>query len=281
MHAVAYEEPVLAERLGPLRPVVEALLRKSPQERPSAAAVRSALQGVVSGRTDVELLPPATVREFRPLAPLAEVDTMTGGRNLLAPPGTAVPTGRHTTSPVLSPPQPSHTAKPRRPWWAPAGTAVLAASVVGGLFLTGTLPLDNEPKATTTSRVVQSAAGWQSVAGVSVQRGDRITVQFVSGEWTANHRTLPMTGPAGYDANADKLPGGTKACKVKGSAPYAALLARLVGDENFPVHTVGRRLTFRAAAHAALQLGINDAAGLCSEDNKGTLTVQVSVTHQR
>ncbi|MFG2793783.1 serine/threonine-protein kinase [Streptomyces sp. NPDC048419] len=31
MHAVAYEEPVLAERLGPLRPVVEALLRKSPR----------------------------------------------------------------------------------------------------------------------------------------------------------------------------------------------------------------------------------------------------------
>ncbi|MFG2793784.1 hypothetical protein [Streptomyces sp. NPDC048419] len=206
---------------------------------------------------------------------------MTGGQNLPAPPGTAVPTGRHTASPpVLPPPQPSHTAKPRRPWWALAGTAVLAASVAGGLFLTGTLPLKNEPKATTAGQVVRSAAGWQSVAGVSVQRGDRITVQFVSGEWTANYRTLPMTGPAGYDANADKLPVGTKACKVKGSAPYGALLARLVGEEDFPVHTVGRRFTFRAAADAALQLGINDAAGLCSEDNKGTLTVQVSVTHQ-
>ncbi|MBZ3901269.1 serine/threonine-protein kinase [Streptomyces griseiscabiei] len=43
LHAVAYEEPVLPEGLGPLRPVVEALLRKSPEARPSVAgAVRPA-----------------------------------------------------------------------------------------------------------------------------------------------------------------------------------------------------------------------------------------------
>jgi hypothetical protein len=169
----------------------------------------------------------------------------------------------------------------RRIWWALAGTAVLAASVAGGLLLSGTLPLKNQPEATTTSRVVRAASGWQSVAGVSIQRGDRIVVRFVSGEWTADHRMLPMTGPAGYEADTDQLPVGTKACKVKASAPYGALLVRLAGDENFPVHTVDRRLTFRAAADAALQLGINDAAGLCSEDDKGTLTVQVTVTRQR
>ena len=69
MHAVAYEDPVLSERLGPLRPVVEALLRKSPDERPSAAATRSALRGVVAGEPDAGLLSSATVREFRPTAP--------------------------------------------------------------------------------------------------------------------------------------------------------------------------------------------------------------------
>ncbi|XES00387.1 hypothetical protein HEP87_59560 [Streptomyces sp. S1D4-11] len=47
---MAYEEAVLSERLGPLRPVVEALLRKSPDERPSAATARSALCRVAAGR---------------------------------------------------------------------------------------------------------------------------------------------------------------------------------------------------------------------------------------
>ncbi|MFJ1973991.1 serine/threonine-protein kinase [Streptomyces sp. NPDC087903] len=279
MHAVAYEEPVLSERLGALRPIVEALLRKSPDERPSAAAVRSALRGVVTGETDAELLPPATVRESRPSPPLADADTMTGGQKWSVPDGEAVPTGRHTASLEPSPPQRSRPAGPKRLWWTLAGTALLAAGVAGGLFLTGTLPLKEDPKARTTSQVVQSAAGWQSVTGMSIQRGDRITVQFVSGEWTANYRTLPMTGPTGYDANTDTSQGGAKACKIKGSAPLAALLARLVGEQDFPVHAVGRRLTFRATGNAALQLGINATAGVCSQDNRGTLTVQVSVTH--
>ncbi|MGW7255855.1 serine/threonine-protein kinase [Streptomyces sp. NPDC054834] len=282
MHAVAYEEPGLPERLGPLRPVVEALLRKSPGERPSTAAVRSALRGVMAGEPDADVLPPATVREFRPSAPLADADTMTGSQKWRVPAGETVPTARHTASLEPSRPQPqaSRPAGPKRLWWALAGTAVLAAGVAGGLFLTGTLPLKADPKAGATRQVVQSTAGWQSVTGVSIQRGDRITVQYVSGEWTADYPTLPMTGPDGYDANANKLPGGANACKIKGAAPYATLLARLVGEQNFPVHAVGRRLTFRATGNASLQLGMNDSAGVCSQDNRGTLTVQVSVTHQ-
>ena len=64
------------------------------------------------------------------------------------------------------------------------------------------------------------------------------------------------------------------------AAPFGALLARLAGGHDIPVHVVGRRLTFRATGNGTLQLTINDAAGSCSQDNKGTLTVQVSVTHQ-
>ncbi|MEU6553120.1 serine/threonine-protein kinase [Streptomyces sp. NPDC046915] len=294
MHAVAYEEPALSERLGPLRPVVEALLRKSPDERPSAAAVRSALRGVMAGEPDAEPLHPATVLEFRPPAPSAVAETVTGSPKWSVPAGEYVPTARHTAS--LEPPhsqsqsQPHSQSQPqprssrpaglKRLWWALAGTAVLAAGVAGGLFVTGTLPLKEGPKTRTASKVVQSTAGWQPVAGVTVQQGDRITVQFVSGEWTANSSALPMTGPAGYDAETDKLQRGAKACKVKATAPFAALLARLVGEGNFPVHVVGRRLTFRAAENASLQLGMNDAAGVCSQDDKGTLTVKVSVTHQ-
>ncbi|MFI6662679.1 serine/threonine-protein kinase [Streptomyces sp. NPDC050523] len=276
MHAVAYEDPVLSEQLGPLHPVVEALLRKNSEDRPSAAAVRSALQGVVAGRTDVEPLPPATVRVVCPSPVPAEADTLTGSRSGLVP---GVPSGRHTAS--LAPPQAPRTTWSKRTWWALAGTAVLTAGVAGGLFLTGTLPIKDDPKAETTRQVVRSASGWQSVAGVSVRRGDRVTVQFVSGAWTTDDGTLPMTGPAGYDAHTNGLPGGPGACKIKGAAPFAALLARLGGEQDFPVHTVGRKLTFRAAGEGTLQLGINAAAGACLVDNKGALTVQVSVTPQR
>ena len=58
---MAYEEPVLSERLGPLGPVVEALLLKSPDERPSAAGARSALRRVAAGEVDAGPLTSATV----------------------------------------------------------------------------------------------------------------------------------------------------------------------------------------------------------------------------
>ncbi|MFE2520985.1 serine/threonine-protein kinase [Streptomyces mirabilis] len=304
MHAVAYEEPSLSERLGPLRPVVEALLRKSPAERPSTAAVRSALRGVVAGEPDVEFLPPATVLTLRPAAPMADANTMAANPKWRARAAETVPPGRHTTPLELPQPQPqaqaqaSRSAWPKRLRWGLAGTAILAAGVAGGLFLTGTPPLKddpktpnapnvsstpntpNTPKTGTARQVVESTAGWQPVTGVSVHQGDRITVQFVSGEWTANSRKLPMTGPTGYDPKTNQLPEGTKACKVKVGAPFGSLLARLVGEQDFPMHIVGRKLTFRATGDARLQLGMNDASGACSQDNSGTLTVQVHVTPQ-
>ncbi|UUU25799.1 serine/threonine-protein kinase [Streptomyces sp. DSM 40750] len=278
LHAVAYEEPVLSERLGPLRPVVEALLRKSPDERPSAAGARSALRRVAAGEPDAGPLPSATVRATRPTPATADAATVTSGHERLVPAGETVPTAGHSTSPA--PHQPSRSAGPKGLWWALAGTAVLAAGTGGGLFLTGVLPFKEEPTTTTVSQVVQSATGWQPVTGLSVQRGDRVTVRFVSGEWTADHRNMPMTGPAGYDAATDTLLDGAKDCKVKPAAPFGTLLAVLAGDKKFPVHSVGRKLTFKAAGDGTLQLGMNDAAGACSEDNRGTLTVKVVVRHQ-
>ncbi|MEU6254343.1 serine/threonine-protein kinase [Streptomyces sp. NPDC047043] len=282
LHAVAYEEPVLTEQLGALRPVVEALLRKTPDERPSAAVTRSALRRVATGETDVEPLPSATVRVLRPSSAVADADTLTSGRERLVPGGETVPTAQHTASLRAQPGQPSRSAGPKRLLWALAGAALLAAGVVGGLFLTGTLPpKDKEnPKTTATSQVVQSATGWQSVTGVSVQKGDRVTVRFVSGEWTADYRNMPMTGPAGYDANTDKRLAGAEGCKVRPASPFGSLVARLAGKQGFPIHAVGRKLTFQAAGNGTLQLGMNDFAGLCSQDNRGTLTVRVSVTRR-
>ncbi|NUT26142.1 MAG: hypothetical protein HOV84_09520 [Streptomyces sp.] len=123
----------------------------------------------------------------------------------------------------------------------------------------------------------QSATGWQPVTGVSVQRGDRVTVRFVAGEWRAANANMAMTGPAGYDEQTDKTLEAAKDCKVKPWAPFGTLLAVLAGVKNAPVHTVGRELNFRAAGSGTLQLGMNDTAGYCSQDNRGTLTVRVSV----
>lgn len=280
LHAVAYEEPVLSERLGPLRPVVEALLRKSPDERPSAASARAALRRVTAGEVEAGPLPSATVRTRRPSTPLADADTVTSGRQRLVAAGATVPAARHTSSAGPAGHQTSGSSGPKRLWWALAGTAVLAAGVAGGLFLTGVLPLKEGPKTTTVSQVVQSATGWQPVTGADVRRGDKVTVRFVSGQWTADHRNKPMTGPAGYDAATEASMAGAKDCKVKPAARFGTLLAVLAGEKDFPVHTVGQELAFRAAGNGTLQLGMNDTAGACSEDNRGALTVKVSVTHQ-
>ncbi|MET8948378.1 serine/threonine-protein kinase [Streptomyces sp. NPDC004542] len=280
LHAVAYEEPVLPERLGPLRPVVDALLRKSPQERPSAAAVRCELRRVAAGEAGTGPLPPATVRGPRASASLADADTVTRGRRPVVEHGQPVPTAWGTTSLAPARTRSSRPVGSKLLWWALAGTAVSVAGTFGGLFLAGLPPFKAGPKTTTVSQVVQSATGWQPVIGVSVERGDQVTVRFVSGEWTADHRNMPMTGSSGYDAATDKRFEGAKDCKIKPTAPFGALLAVLAGVKDAPVDTVGRKLSFRAAGNGTLQLGMNDTAGSCSEDNRGALNVRVSVTHQ-
>ncbi|MPY53878.1 serine/threonine-protein kinase [Streptomyces acidicola] len=294
LHAVAYEEPVLDERLGPLRPVVEALLLKSPDERLSAAGARSALGRVAAGEADAGPLPSPTARVFPPSSPATDANTVTSGRARHAPAGDTGATALHTMSLTPSHRQSSRPSGPKRLLWALAGTAVLVGGIGGGLFLTGVLPLKEDavkedpvkedavkedPKTTTTSQVVRSTTGWQRVNGVTVQRGDQVTVRFASGEWTVDHRNMPMTGPAGYDANTDALLAGAMSCKIKPVAPFGTLLARLAGEQASPAQVVGRKLTFQAARNGALQLAINDAES-CGHDNRGSLTVQVSVTHQ-
>ncbi|MFC8664244.1 serine/threonine-protein kinase [Streptomyces sp. NPDC057199] len=294
LHAVAYAEPALSERLGPLRPVIEALLRKSPQERPTTPHTRQALHHIATGHTDPgPLLPSPTGHMTRPTptptpAPgpqLADADTLTSGRRHPAPAGQSGQSGQtatHTTS-LRPTPQPSSRSRSRgtkRLGWTLAATAVLAAGVAGGLFLTGVLPLTKDPVTTTTRQAVKSTTGWQPVRDVTIQQGDKVTVRFISGQWTVDHVNIPMTGPAGYNTAIDQSLAGAKDCKIKPAAPFGTLLARLTGQPNPPLHSAGRKLTFKAADKGTLQLAINDIADRCVHDNKGTLTVQVTVTHQ-
>ncbi|MFD3374254.1 MULTISPECIES: serine/threonine-protein kinase [unclassified Streptomyces] len=281
LHAVAYQEPALSERLGPLRPLIEALLRKSPDERPTAASTRDALHRVAAGHADAgPLLPSPTAHSSWPAPLLADADTMTSGRQHLIPAGHSAPTATHTTSLRPSPQSSTRPRRAKRLWWALAATTVLAAGVGGGLFLTGVLPLKKDPITTTTSQAVKSTTGWQKVTGVTIQQGDKVTVRFVSGEWTVDHVNIPMTGPAGYDAAIDESLSGADDCKIKPAAPFGTLLARLTGKQNPPIHSVGRKLTFKAAMNGPLQMAINDEADRCVQDNRGSITVQVSVTHQ-
>ncbi|MFE7441224.1 protein kinase [Streptomyces chartreusis] len=281
------EGPSLARQIaqgGPLRQVVDALLHKSPDERPSAARARSVLVRIAAGETDVGDLPSATVREARAALSLADANTMTIGRDQqLVAHGTATSTAVHTTSFASTEEHSSRRPGRKRLWWALAGTSVLVAAAGSAAFFTGMPPftegnVEKDPKATVVNQVIQAASGWQNVAGLSLRKGDRVTVRFVDGEWTVDFRNKPMTGPAGYDAATDQSLDGAKACKLEPSSPFATLLARFGDSKTSPVHAVNQKLTLRATANGPLQLGINDAVGSCSDDNKGALAVEVTVT---
>ncbi|MDC0770883.1 hypothetical protein [Streptomyces sp. HD] len=120
--------------------------------------------------------------------------------------------------------------------------------------------------------------GVQPVTGAPVQRGDGVTVRFVAGEWTAANANMPTTGPTGYDAQADRRLDGAKGCKVKRGTPFGALLAALPVSRTALFTPSDGELNFRAAGNGTLQLGMNDTAGHCSQGNRGTWTVRVSVT---
>ncbi|MEV7859150.1 hypothetical protein AB0O86_10035 [Streptomyces hirsutus] len=86
-----------------------------------------------------------------------------------------------------------------------------------------------------------------------------------------------MTGPAGYDAENDRLLEFAEHCKVAPDAPFGTLLTSLSGKDAAPVLAVGDAVTFREAGDGVVELRINDDEG-CLHDNEGELTVSVEVT---
>ncbi|MEW2165639.1 serine/threonine-protein kinase [Streptomyces sp. NPDC007084] len=282
LHAVAYEEPALSERLGPLRPIVESLLLKSPHDRPSIADARAALRDVAEGEQDSPPLPPPTAGVPRPSQSVADADTLTRHEAHEVTASHFTPTTVHTTSVGAGPKNPSRSARAKRAWPVLAGTVTLAAGAVGSLFLTGALPHSSAPGTATVNAVdVESTLGWQKASDVALRPGDQVTVRFIAGKWTVDHRNMPMTGPAGYDTATDTSLGGAKSCKVDPDAPFGTLLTRIAGKPHGPVRSVKDNLTFQASTSGTLQLSINDATGPCSQDNKGALKVEVSITRRR
>ncbi|MDW6060562.1 serine/threonine-protein kinase [Streptomyces sp. FXJ1.4098] len=312
LHAVAFGEPMIPERVGPLRPVLEALLRKAPEQRPSAAAVRDALRRVADGAADPgppppyaasppEAGPPAYAGpppDVRPLptvpsAPTAQPEAVRTS-NLIADAETRTHAGdpAHWAGgwePTVISAGPLPTGRDddrrrgrKRTWWAvAAGAVVLTGGLVAGLFVTGTPPFgrDDGPTTTKTKVTVRATMGWQRAAVTTpIRKGDRVTVRYTTGTWTVDHRErgLPYVGARGLSAADDQTLEFAKSCKVNPGARFGTLLGRFWGDAKpGPARIVAPEWSFRAARSGALELRINDD---CLDDNKGTLDVTLSVT---
>ncbi|MEU5732023.1 protein kinase domain-containing protein [Streptomyces antimycoticus] len=182
LHAVTFADPVIPERVGPLRPIIQALLNKSPAQRPSAATLRAALRRVADGADDPGPLPPAApagpVQAPGPAptpggdadtsAYLADTPTMTAPPTVSATSTAGAPhtvTGTPTldpdptliSSPARTPdldreptlvapagPPPPRPRGRARAWWWTAGAALAVAGLATALFFTFGPPSDSD-----------------------------------------------------------------------------------------------------------------------------------------
>ncbi|MGW2326537.1 protein kinase domain-containing protein [Streptomyces sp. NPDC001700] len=300
LHAVTFAEPNIPDRVGPLRPVVEALLHKSPELRPSADAVRDALRRVADGAPDAGVLTPAAsapatsgeAHAATVWAPQPQPDTatMTGVRTLGAGP-TLVGAEPTVVDGAVAPPPRRRTVK----WWWPVAAGAVSALVTGVfLAVTGAPPFGGDdapaaartpttsapaaPVTTTTKGSVRAAEGWQRATRTPIRRGDTVTVRYATGSWTVDHNLLSGTGPSGHSTTDDEALRFAWNCKVDSAAPFGALLGRFSGNpKSLPSRRVEREWSFRAARAGTLELRINDG-DTCLDDNQGTLGVNVLVT---
>ncbi|MFG3056925.1 cutinase family protein [Kitasatospora sp. NPDC048239] len=131
----------------------------------------------------------------------------------------------------------------------------------------------------TTMTVASGTPGWLDT-GVSVRRGQSVTIAHGAGGWTVDTRLQPevgLTGPQGYSRadDANILPG----CKIVDSAPYGALLAAVGSGSTgtgppSPVTWAGEGGQVQAQADGRLLLRINDQ-DRCLGDNSGLVVVTV------
>ncbi|MFC8067736.1 serine/threonine-protein kinase [Streptomyces sp. NPDC057293] len=308
LHAVVYGKPRLPERLGALRPVVEALLHRDPRERPTADELAVALRSVAEGAAGGGAVPSEAVTV--PVSPVSPVPAYSAraGDTLTAPPLALGGTAGRAVGTTSAPPPARRGGAGR--WLAGTlgGAAALVAVVSGGLLLAGVAPFQDDgrgadqdadqgaaevpvpaptsraspvgaPQVTSYEVVVSADGGWQPVAGAVVRAGDTVTVRSGQGEWTVDRARMPMTGPAGYAPDSDRDLDFADDCKVVPDAPFGALVTRLSDTDDAPVLAVGEAKTFRAGGDGVVQLRINDGEG-CVDDNAGEVAVVVEVSHE-
>ncbi|MFK0097096.1 serine/threonine-protein kinase [Streptomyces sp. NPDC091040] len=115
MQAVVTEEPPPPARAGALAPVITALLRKEPGDRPSAAETERMLLEAMEGRA------PRSAQAFVPTQQVSE-EMLRGGTAVLPHPG-----------PVVQPaPVPAPALAPRRSRWRTRVLVIALAAVIGG-----------------------------------------------------------------------------------------------------------------------------------------------------
>lgn len=244
LHAVVSEDPVIPPQAGPLRAVLEALLRKLPNHRPSAGAVAGPLRQVANG-------------------PL-----VTG------------PAGQPTLVPGVSPLPPAENRRRVRRWWPVVTAAVLllAVIVVTGLYASGTPPFRERTTVSTTT-VIDAGRTWQQTE-VRLRKGDAVVVRYVTGTWTVDYRDHVTSGPEGYGSADDTpLTSIAASCKVNATVPFGTLLARFSWEQQGVTHVLQQhQWRYTATSDGRLLLRINDGDD-CLADNRGRITIDVRVTH--
>lgn len=137
-------------------------------------------------------------------------------------------------------------------------------------------PISPAGAATDTSRQavespsVSSTEEWQQMP-LSVGRGEKFTVFYVSGSWTVDERNFPGVGPDGYEPAVDREI--YQPCKLVPGQPFGKLLGRV--GENGRTFPVGAGGTLTAPSSGTLFLRINDA-DRCLGDNDGSIAVAMA-----
>jgi hypothetical protein len=115
---------------------------------------------------------------------------------------------------------------------------------------------------------------------LTLRRGDRFAISYLSGTWTVDYRNFPYVGPEGYLPEIDEqIFQGCYFVKQhpasRTKVPYATLLG--VIGESGRIFSVKKGGSFRADASGPLWLSMNDS-DRCLGDNDGAIVVAVRRT---
>jgi hypothetical protein len=263
--AVISEEPEPPEHAGPLRPIIEGLLRKDPDERMSALETGAMLDQVVRGlsMTRRNTLPmtqvpePATtafdtVRDDGPARPAAgEDDEAAGGADapaaaLPVPPAPAAPPAAPESPTAESPTAKPRTAKPRtaKPRTAKPRTAKppVAESPAAESPVTSPAEAPGAPAGPAATPPVPNGSGTATTAagrGADVRQAAAETAAPAADPTIADRPSLPGTEPGTRPAGSVRPSARGRTTLVIVGIAVAALLilgvwAWLSKDEEQP-----------------------------------------------